>query len=523
MCGFCDIVNVDKIHLFTDEEVDAYLYGIFTGRITIDALDTASYLKVSEKLTSGVYKGFGKNIVNVDYTTPDYKMLADLRENVYVFSAAKEYQQVRQMSALLSNENGVKPYNEFKKDALAIHKDYNVNYLSAEYNSAIAQSRSASMWMDIENNKALYPNLTYVTVGDGRVRPAHAMLDGITRPVGDIFWKKFFPINDWNCRCSTIQTDSEILTDLSTRTKPTMKEVPEIFRFNAGIERIVFSEKHPYFRVEPKDIELAKRNFNLPLPRSVVSEVKPIIKTNEFVPAKDIKEAEQRILKLGVKNVNLKGLEENNLFNSVLKAVEKEHNINPLNIDNLKTVNRPKSKFKAVYLQEQDRKTRDVLRRDININLHHLKDFKHTPLKSYQSILEEQKTRLIELKGKDANLSYTENMKQYLISQVEKNIKEYEKRISDGLNPKWFSTSSMELTPSESLHTTMIHELGHHRHEFLFKESVKGFTMSNTITQYSGTNKMEYFAEWYSTYRKNGSTGVPDDILKLFKSIDNGK
>jgi hypothetical protein len=29
----------------------------------------------------------------------------------------------------------------------------------------------------------------------------------------------------------------------------------------------VFSEKHPYFKVEPRDIELAKRNFDLPLPR----------------------------------------------------------------------------------------------------------------------------------------------------------------------------------------------------------------------------------------------------------------
>jgi SPP1 gp7 family putative phage head morphogenesis protein len=266
MCSYCNIVNVDKIHLFTDDEVDAYLYGIFTGRISINALDTASYLKVAEKLTSGVYKGFGKSILEVDYTTTDYKMLASLRENVYIFSAAKEYQQVRQMTALLTDVNGIKPYNQFKKDALAVHNDYNVNYLSAEYNSAIAQSRSASMWMDIEVNKSLYPNLTYVTVGDGRVRPAHAMLDGITRPIGDIFWRKFFPINDWNCRCSTIQTDNENLTDLSTRVKPTMKDVPEIFRFNAGIEKRVFSEKHPYFKVEPRDVELAKRNFNLPKP-----------------------------------------------------------------------------------------------------------------------------------------------------------------------------------------------------------------------------------------------------------------
>lgn len=267
MCKLCGIVNVDKIHLFTDEEIDTYLYGVFTGRISINTLDVSSYQKVAEKLTNGVFNGFGKSIADVDYDTPDYKMLADLRENVYIFSGAKQYQQVRQMSDLLTDANGVKPFNVFKKEALAIHNNYNVNYLSAEYNSAIAQSRSASMWMEIESLKKEFPQLQYDTAGDGRVRPQHAALDGIIRPVGDSFWNKYFPPNDWNCRCSVIQTVGGVDTPKENIPKFSAKEVPEIFRFNAGKERIVFSEKHPYFKVEPKDIELAKRNFDFPRPR----------------------------------------------------------------------------------------------------------------------------------------------------------------------------------------------------------------------------------------------------------------
>jgi len=289
---------------------------------------------------------------------------------------------------------------------------------------------------------------------------------------------------------------------------------------NAGKDRIVFSDAHPYFTVAPKDRDLASNNFYMPKPRMEMPKVSTPVKSNEFIPAKDIKEAEQRILQLGVKNVNLKGLEDNNLFNSVLKAVEKEHKINPLNIDNLKTVNRPKSNFKAVYLQEQDRKTREVLRRDININLHHLKDFKHTPIKSYTDILEEQKKQLLNIKSSN---EFSESSKKYLIESIEKNIKHYEKLISDGVTPKYFSMSSMETTSSESLHTTIIHEIGHHRHDLLFKESVKEFKISNPFTQYSGTNKLEYFAEWYAKYRKDGANGVPEDMLKLFKTIDNGK
>lgn len=266
MCNICNIVNVDKIHLFTESEVDAYLYGIYKGNISINALDLASYNKITEKLTNGVFKGFGKSIIEVDYDTPDYKMLFDLRENVYIFSGAKQYQQVRELSSILTDNKGIREFSEFKKLAVGTYNDYNVNYLSAEYNSAIAQSRSASAWTEIESMKAEFPQLTYDTVGDGRVRPVHASLDGITRPVGDSFWSKYFPPNDWNCRCMAIQVNEVVNTPKESIPKFSTKEVPEIFRFNAGKERIVFSEKHPYFKVEKKDIELAKRNFNLPLP-----------------------------------------------------------------------------------------------------------------------------------------------------------------------------------------------------------------------------------------------------------------
>lgn len=44
----------------------------------------------------------------------------------------------------------------------------------------------------------------YVTVGDDRVRPSHAVLDGVTLPKDDEFWTRFYPPNGWNCRCQAI-------------------------------------------------------------------------------------------------------------------------------------------------------------------------------------------------------------------------------------------------------------------------------------------------------------------------------
>lgn len=265
MCNVCNIQNAKPINLFTDAEIEKFIRGIWDDRINPQNLDKQFYKKVAGKLEEGVYKGFGKDFIETKWDTPDYNMLYDLRENVYIFSGAKQYQQVREISSLLTEGNKINSYNDFKKEAILINTRYNDNYLRTEYNSAIAQSSSASKWMDIENNAATMPMLTYRTVGDQRVRQEHKYLDGITRPVGDKFWNTYFPPNDWGCRCDVEQNDVTEKTSLKGF-KPTEAGVPDLFRFNAGKSRIVFSNKHPYYKVAPKDMNLAKQNFNLPLP-----------------------------------------------------------------------------------------------------------------------------------------------------------------------------------------------------------------------------------------------------------------
>jgi hypothetical protein len=39
-----------------------------------------------------------------------------------------------------------------------------------------------------------------------------------------------------------------------------------IFKMNVGLDKVVFSDKHPYFDVEPKDKKFARNNFDLPIP-----------------------------------------------------------------------------------------------------------------------------------------------------------------------------------------------------------------------------------------------------------------
>ncbi len=45
----------------------------------------------------------------------------------------------------------------------------------------------------------------YVSVGDDRVRPAHAALDGIRLPKDDPRWAEIMPPNGYGCRCTVIE------------------------------------------------------------------------------------------------------------------------------------------------------------------------------------------------------------------------------------------------------------------------------------------------------------------------------
>lgn len=62
----------------------------------------------------------------------------------------------------------------------------------------------------------------YVTVGDDRVRPTHAALDGFRAAKDDPVWKRIMPPNGYNCRCSVIEiwTDEPALAKATGPLKP---------------------------------------------------------------------------------------------------------------------------------------------------------------------------------------------------------------------------------------------------------------------------------------------------------------
>lgn len=265
-CGHkIDIRN--ELSLFEDSFIADYILDVFRGVFSTRKLPVKIYNAIAEYLTKGVFDGYGKTISEVDFDTPDYQMLKALRENIYVFSAAKTYQQVRELSSLMVGKDGkLVPFADFEEKARNVFDLYNSTHLQVEFEAAIGQATMAANYMQYQKDKDALPYLQYQTVGDGRVRNTHKTLDNITRRVDDPFWDEYLPLNGWGCRCTVIQLDEQEgkETDLTGFKPP--KDVPDVFRMNPAKDKIIFSPKHPYFQVAKGDKDFAKKNFDLPLP-----------------------------------------------------------------------------------------------------------------------------------------------------------------------------------------------------------------------------------------------------------------
>lgn len=80
--------------------------------------------------------------------------------------------------------------------------------LETAYRLEVGSAYAAGRLAVIQNSPDLQSLLwgwEYVTVGDDRVRPTHAALDGTRKPKDDPFWVRHTPPIDYGCRCSTLE------------------------------------------------------------------------------------------------------------------------------------------------------------------------------------------------------------------------------------------------------------------------------------------------------------------------------
>lgn len=201
-------------------------------------------------LKGSMKTGYGDSFV--DYTA-NAKSKLQLKQNLYRFSGAKTFQELAKINYFLGNN---KSFPDFKKEALKVNQEYNVQYLENEFVTANRSGSMAEKWQKINDQKVLYPNLKYKTVKDNRVREEHRQLHDVIKPIDDAFWDKWYPPNGWRCRCYVTQTDEPATPGTGTG------EPTQGFHGHVGKSNMTFNEEeHPYFIFPAADAKKIKASF----------------------------------------------------------------------------------------------------------------------------------------------------------------------------------------------------------------------------------------------------------------------
>ena len=243
--------------------------GHGTAAVQASAADEQKLQSLMERLIGVLYAGAGDPeavlvdlplyeylneqlgaAIEIAWKAPDQKLKAFLYKNVQRFSGFKSYRVCQELTRKLYDAAGeIRPFVDFKADALQLNQLYNVHHLKTEYEHAVAGAQMASKWAELEPGSLLQ----YRTVGDDLVRPEHRRYDNITLPASHSFWLTHYPPNDWNCRCDAVELvdEAEVSTAAELEDLP---EVPQLFAHNVGTTGQLFGDEHPYFAQVPKKV-----------------------------------------------------------------------------------------------------------------------------------------------------------------------------------------------------------------------------------------------------------------------------
>lgn len=227
-----------------DAEADRIATAIMSGKQMPGNIIPEIVTKVASRLRKALIEGYGSDFPDLDYNTPDFEMLNNLERNVYSFSVAKNYQELKTATGLLRDGDKIRSFNEFRSEVRKLHAKFMGEWLSTEYNTALNSATLAARWVDFQKNKDSMPMLIYHTAGDARVRESHRSLDGVKRTIDDDFWKTYYPPNGWNCRCTVNQSGSGDPTPKKMIRYP---QVLPMFRTNLAQSGLVFPQGHAYF------------------------------------------------------------------------------------------------------------------------------------------------------------------------------------------------------------------------------------------------------------------------------------
>lgn len=206
----------------------------------------------AKKLWAAVEKGYGSEL-GTDYNTADHNMLTHLQRNVYQFSAAKNYQQLKALTEALLDEKGViRSRAAYAQEAAKVNENFVGAWLDTERVTAVQSAQMASHWVTIQQQKSYLPILEFDAIIDGRTTDLCRSLNGVRKPVGDSFWTVYYPPNHFRCRSTVRQHGAGAQTADQDIVHP--DNIPDMFKVNLAEKGLVFPAGHPYWDGVPDEV-----------------------------------------------------------------------------------------------------------------------------------------------------------------------------------------------------------------------------------------------------------------------------
>lgn len=179
----------------------------------------------------------------------EYQMLVDTH-NADIFQSSDEEEENDDEEEEEIEEPEIEEDEELDEDeVMAIFMKYNKRYALVENKDVeYAMIMAATL-------AAIKPKtyLTYMTMGDERVRPWHLQYEGFTAPKEE-FPEWLIPPIEHMCRC---YLDVDVIEN-TVQAKASQKklEMPEwfnpTFKESVALGGRIFSDEHPYFQIFPK-------------------------------------------------------------------------------------------------------------------------------------------------------------------------------------------------------------------------------------------------------------------------------
>lgn len=256
-----------------EEEVRRELSGLFDGMMQTLYSQGGSEFRIEVLAKPKVQEFIEAHAGVLDSGFSRVEMSGAMRRRLtrsdYIFSGMKTFHELNEAFPSLLDENGNrKPFERFLNDVRKIDETYNGNYLRAEYNFVQSSAEMAARWEQFMEDGDRY-NLQYRTAADGKVRPTHAALHGVTLPITDPFWEEYYPPNGWNCRCTVVQVRKSKYPEtphdeaMALGEEALQKDSKGIFHFNAGKEQKTVPDYNPYTIRRCRDCDVAKGKLKL--------------------------------------------------------------------------------------------------------------------------------------------------------------------------------------------------------------------------------------------------------------------